>query len=181
MNQGKLIVSTPSILGDFNFRRSVILLASHKTSGSIGFILNKKLNYKLNDIVEDINIKFPLFYGGPVEQDNLFYLHRLGNVIPDSIEINSSLSWNGDFKFVTKLINENKIKLNDIRFFLGCSSWSNGQLEKELDEKSWEPFEIVSTEKVLKMKIQNMWKKCMISLGGKYKLWSNAPENPNFN
>ncbi len=181
MNQGKLIVSTPSILGDFNFRRSVILLASHKTSGSIGFILNKKLNYKLNDIVEDINIKFPLFYGGPVEQDNLFYLHRLGNVIPDSIKINSSLSWNGDFKFVTKLINENKIKLNDIRFFLGCSSWSNGQLEKELDEKSWEPFEIVSTEKVLKMKIQNMWKKCMISLGGKYKLWSNAPENPNFN
>lgn len=181
MNQGKLIVSTPSILGDFNFRRSVILLASHKTSGSIGFILNKKLNYNLNDIVEDINIKFPLFYGGPVEQDNLFYLHRLGNVIPDSIKINSSLSWNGDFKFVTKLINENKIKLNDIRFFLGCSSWSNGQLEKELDEKSWEPFEIVSTEKVLKMKIQNMWKKCMISLGGKYRLWSNAPENPNFN
>jgi len=181
MNQGKLIVATPSILGDFNFRRSVILLASHKTSGSIGFILNKKLNYKLNDIVEDINIKFPLFYGGPVEQDNLFYLHRLGNLIPDSIEINSSLSWNGDFKFVTKLINENKIKLNDIRFFLGCSSWSNGQLEKELDEKSWEPFEIVSTEKVLKMKIQNMWKKCMISLGGKYRLWSNAPENPNFN
>jgi len=181
MNQGKLIVSTPSILGDFNFRRSVILLASHKTSGSIGFILNKKLNYKLNDIVEDINIKFPLFYGGPVEQDNLFYLHRLGNVIPDSIKINSSLSWNGDFKFVTKLINENKIKLNDIRFFLGCSSWSNGQLEKELDEKSWEPFEIVSAEKVLKMKIQNMWKKCMISLGGKYRLWSNAPENPNFN
>ena len=181
MNQGKLIVSTPSILGDFNFRRSVILLASHKTSGSIGFILNKKLNYKLNDIVEDINIKFPLFYGGPVEQDNLFYLHRLGNVIPDSIKINSSLSWNGDFKFVTKLINENKIKLNDIRFFLGCSSWSNGQLEKELDEKSWEPFEIVSTEKVLKMKIQNMWKKCMIALGGKYRLWSNAPENPNFN
>ena len=181
MNQGKLIVSTPSILGDFNFRRSVILLASHKTSGSIGFILNKKLNYNLNDIVEDINIKFPLFYGGPVEQDNLFYLHRLGNVIPDSIKINSSLSWNGDFKFVTKLINENKIKLNDIRFFLGCSSWSNGQLEKELDEKSWEPFEIVSTEKVLKMKIQNMWKKCMISLGGKYRVWSNAPENPNFN
>ena len=181
MNQGKLIVSTPSILGDFNFRRSVILLASHKTSGSIGFILNKKLNYKLNDIVEDINIKFPLFYGGPVEQDNLFYLHRLGNVIPDSIKINGSLSWKGEFKFETKLINENKLKVNDIRFFLGCSSWSNGQLEKELDEKSWEPFEIVSTEKVLKMKIQNMWKKCMISLGGKYRVWSNAPENPNFN
>ena len=181
MDKGKLIVATPSILGDFNFRRSVILLASHKTTGSIGFILNKKLNYKLSDVVEDVNIKFPLFYGGPVEQDNLFYLHRLGNNIPNSIKINNSLFWNGDFKIVTKLINENKIKLNDIRFFLGCSSWSNGQLEKELDEKSWEPFEIVSTEKVLKMKIQNMWKKCMISLGGKYRVWSNAPENPNFN
>ena len=181
MNQGKMIVATPSILGDFNFRRSVILLVSQKTSGSIGFILNKKLNYKLNDLVEDINIKFPLFYGGPVEQDNLFYLHRLGDEIPNSIRISNSLFWNGDFKFVTKLINDNRLKVNDIRFFLGCSSWSSGQLEKELDEKSWEQFEILSTEEVMKMKIQNMWQKCMISLGGRYRLWSNAPENPNFN
>ena len=126
-------------------------------------------------------MRFPLFYGGPVEKDNLFYLHRLGNEIPNSIKINSSLFWNGDFKFVVKLINQNKLSVNDIRFFLGCSSWSSGQLEKELDEKSWEPFEILSTEKVMKMKIQNMWQKCMISLGGKYRLWSNAPENPNFN
>ena len=181
MDKGKLIVATPSILGDFNFRRSVILLASHKSTGSIGFILNKKLNYKLSDVVEDVNIKFPLFYGGPVEQDNLFYLHRLGNNIPNSIKINNSLFWNGDFKIVTKLINENKLKVNDIRFFLGCSSWRTGQLEKEIDEKAWEPFEIVSTDKIMKMKIQNMWQKCMISLGGKYRLWSNAPENPNFN
>ncbi|MFL2600957.1 MAG: YqgE/AlgH family protein, partial [Flavobacteriaceae bacterium] len=96
-------------------------------------------------------------------------------------KINSTLFWNGDFKFVIKLINQNKLSVNDIRFFLGCSSWSSGQLEKELDEKSWEPFEILSTEKVMKMKIQNMWRKCMISLGGKYRLWSNSPENPNFN
>ena len=123
MNQGKLIVATPSILGDYNFRRSVILLASQKTSGCIGFILNKKLNYKLNDVVEDLNTRFPLFYGGPVEKDNLFYLHRLGNEIPNSIKINSSLFWNGDFKFVVKLINQNKLSVNDIRFFLGCSSW----------------------------------------------------------
>ena len=181
MNQGKLIVATPSILGDFNFRRSVILLASHKNSGSIGFILNKKTSYKLDDVVEDINIKFPLFYGGPVEQDNLFYLHRMGNLIPNSISINDSLFWNGDFKFVVKLVNEKKLSANDIRFFLGCSSWTKGQLGKELKEKSWEPFEIRSPKNIMKMKIENMWQDCMISLGGKYLLWSNAPENPNFN
>ena len=54
MDKGKLIVATPSILGDFNFRRSVILLASHKTTGSIGFILNKKLNYKLKHSLKDL-------------------------------------------------------------------------------------------------------------------------------
>lgn len=181
MDKGKLIVSTPSILGDFNFRRSVVLIASHRNSESIGFILNKKLNYKLNDVVENLNIKFPLFYGGPVEKENLFYLHRLGNKIPNSIKINSSLFWNGDFKFVANLINEGKIKDNVIRFFLGCSSWTAGQLRKELDEKSWEQFEILSTEEIMKMKIENMWRECMISLGGDYRLWSDAPENPNFN
>ena len=45
MNQGKLIVATPSILGDFNFRRSVILLASHKNSGSIGHLFQDQAKF----------------------------------------------------------------------------------------------------------------------------------------
>ena len=41
-------------------------------------------------------------------------------------------------------------------FFLGCSSWTKGQLGKELKEKSWEPFEIRSPKNIMKMKIENI-------------------------
>ena len=54
MNTGKLIVATPSVIGDFNFHRSVVLLTNYKTSGSVGFILNKKLDYTLDEVMDGI-------------------------------------------------------------------------------------------------------------------------------
>ena len=181
MNQGKLIVSTPSILGDFNFRRSVILLASHKTSGSIGFILNKKLNYKLNDIVEDINIKFPLFYGGPVEQDNLYFIHTSPELIPNSIEIANGIYWGGDFKIVLGLINQGAISSNDIKFFLGYSGWDENQLDSELESRAWLVSKNTYKNSIVSKPGKTFWRDKMLEFGGDYSIWSNAPENPSYN
>ena len=72
MNTGKLLVATPSVIGDFNFHRSIILLTNYQKSGSVGFIINKKLDYLLNEVMEGFDSEFPLYFGGPVEQDNLF-------------------------------------------------------------------------------------------------------------
>ena len=84
MNTGNLLVATPSVIGDFNFHRSIILLTNYQKSGSVGFILNKKLDYLLNDVMEGFDCEFPLYFGGPVEQDNLFYIHTLGDKILNS-------------------------------------------------------------------------------------------------
>ena len=55
MNTGKLIVATPSVIGDFNFHRSVVLLTNYKTSGSVGFILNKKLDGDVDALKDKFN------------------------------------------------------------------------------------------------------------------------------
>ena len=52
MKNGNLLVSTHRVLGDPNFHRTVILLAKSEKKGSIGFILNKKLQYNLDDVVK---------------------------------------------------------------------------------------------------------------------------------
>ena len=109
MNTGKLIVATPSVIGDFNFHRSVVLLTNYKTSGSVGFILNKKLDYTLDEVMDGIYEKFPLYFGGPVEQDNLFYIHTLGDKISNSVRISKTLYWNGDFKSVNNLLKKGKL------------------------------------------------------------------------
>lgn len=181
MNTGTLLVATPSVMGDVNFHRAVVLLVNHKDSGSIGFILNKKIEYTLDEVMDGVQSKQPLYFGGPVEPDNLFYIHTLGNQISNSIPITESLYWNGDFEQVIQLMDAGKLNPDHIRFFLGYSGWSEGQLEAELEDKSWELFSVKSPLELIKMPTEQMWQECMATLGGSYLLWSNAPDNPSFN
>src|SRR6476620_10142208 len=87
LKKGHLLIAEPSIIGDLSFNRSVVLLAEHNQNGSIGFILNKPLKYTIQDLVPDINADYKIFNGGPVEQDSLYFIHNVPELIPGSIEI----------------------------------------------------------------------------------------------
>ena len=85
IKKGKILIAEPSIIGDISFNRSIILLADHNNEGSIGFILNKPLDYSLGDLIPEIESNFPIYNGGPVQQDNLYFIHKVAELIPDSI------------------------------------------------------------------------------------------------
>jgi putative transcriptional regulator len=120
LQKGQLLIAEPSLLGDFSFNRSVLLLTEHNAvEGSIGFILNKPLHYNLNDLIDDIDASFQIYNGGPVEQDNLYFIHTIPSIIPNSIEISNGIYWGGDFEVTKQLINDKQISKESIRFFLG--------------------------------------------------------------
>ena len=121
--KGDLLIAEPAIIGDVSFNRSIVLLADHSEEGSIGFILNKPLEYSINDLIPEVNASFKVYNGGPVEQDNLYFIHKIPELIPDSIEISLGIYWGGDFTKVAALIKENIIKETDLKFFLGYSGW----------------------------------------------------------
>jgi putative transcriptional regulator len=179
--KGNLLIAEPSILGDVSFNRSVILLADHNKEGSIGFILNKPLNYTISDLLPEIEIPLRVYNGGPVEQDNLYFIHKIPDLIPDSIEISNGIFWGGDFKSVIELINAGKLNEKDIRFFLGYSGWDADQLMNELISNSWIVSENIYKNSIIEKIDTNFWKEKMLELGGDYSIWSNAPENPSFN
>ncbi len=179
--KGHLLIAEPSIIGDTSFNRSVILLADFNDEGSIGFILNKPLEYTLNDLVPVTEAKFKVYNGGPVEQDNLYFIHIIPDLIPESIEISLGIYWGGDFDSAINLINSGKITESEIRFFLGYSGWEPNQLEKELQSNSWIVTENVYKSDLISKSEDTFWKEKMLELGGDYSIWSNAPENPSFN
>ena len=176
--KGHLLIAEPSILGDVSFNRSVILLAEHNDEGSIGFILNKPLNYTINDLIPEIEASFKIYNGGPVEQDNLYFIHNIPEIIPNSVQISNGIYWGGDFETTKQLIDERKITKNNIRFFLGYSGWSVNQLELEMQENSWIVTENTLENKLLSKSSNQFWKEKIIEQGGEYVLFSNAPENP---
>ena len=179
--KGNLLIAEPSIIGDISFNRAVILLADHNALGSVGFILNKPLNYNLKDLIEGTESDFTVYNGGPVEQDNLYFIHKSPDLIPNSIEISNGIFWGGDFNVVLDLINENKISKNDIRFFLGYSGWDEQQLDTELQSNTWLVSENIHNNEIIAKSCTTFWREKMLELGGDYSIWSNAPENPSYN
>jgi putative transcriptional regulator len=179
--KGHLLIAEPSILGDMSFNRSVILLADHNEEGSVGFILNKPLDYTISDLLPEIETPLRVYNGGPVEQDNLYFIHKIPDLIPESIEISHGIFWGGDFTSVVQLINENQVTEKDIRFFLGYSGWDSNQLVSELVSNTWIVTENIYKNSIIEKIDNTFWKEKMLELGGDYSIWSNAPEDPSFN
>lgn len=179
--KGKLLIAEPTLTGDVSFNRSVVLLAEHNEQGSVGFILNKPLEYDISELISEINVPFKVFNGGPVEQDNLYFIHKVPHLIEDSIEIADGIYWGGDFEKTIELINSNTITEKDIRFFLGYSGWDSLQLNQELMSKSWVVVTNEYQSDLIQKPVNAFWKEKMVELGGDYLIWSNAPENPGLN
>ena len=181
MKKGNILYADPTLNNDLNFSRSVVILVEENNVGYVGFIINKKSIYSTLDLIPEIKENFEIFDGGPVEKENLYFIHNVPDLIKNSIEIKGNLYWGGNFEHVVELINKKKIKKNNIKFFLGYSGWNKDQLLNELETKSW----IISEDEKLDEKTFNdsvyLWKDKLIELGGEYLIWSNSPDNPQHN
>lgn len=181
IHKGCLLYAEPSIIGDLSFNRSVIIVTEFNEGGSVGFILNKPLGFSIDELVPDVREHFPVFNGGPVEQDNLYFIHSVPKLIPNSIEISNGLFWGGDFDSAIKHVNSGEITPNDIRFFLGYSGWAPEQLEAECETESWIITRNNFKDKLMSIPIEDLWKNQLVIMGGEYAVWSNAPEDPSLN
>jgi len=179
--KGKLLISDSSTLIDSVFSRSVLLLAEHNAKGSVGFILNKPLDISVQDVVPEANTNFRIYCGGPVEQDNLYFIHTIPSLIPNSIEIKDGIFWGGDYEVLFELMKQNRISQKDIRFFLGYSGWEESQLQEEIEEKAWTCIDNQFGNHLLEKTPSKLWKELMIDLGDEFIIWANAPEDPVMN
>ena len=179
-SRGKILISEP-FLRDATFGRSVVLLIDHTEEGSMGLIINKQLPIFVNDIIKEFKYieNIPLYKGGPIATDTLFYLHTLAD-IPGAIPISKGLYLNGDFDEIKKYILQGNKEDRYIRFFLGYSGWESEQLSTELKENTW----LVSKEEnayLMNGDTKDMWKQALEKLGSKYETWSRFPQVPTFN
>jgi len=176
---GRILVSYPT-LNDFYFKRSVILITEHTENGTVGFVLNKEIKVPINNLLEDFpEIDAHISIGGPVSPETLHFIHRLGEVIPGTVHVVDDIYWGGDFEYLKSLYLAQKVKKEDIQFFLGYSGWSGGQLDEELKKDSW----LVMDNKeigILQKKAIN-WKNIIGGMGENFRFWQNFPEDPTLN
>ena len=178
--KGKLLISSPGLLTDMIFYKSIILIVDQTDEDITGFILNRPSNLFMNkEIDSSKKIKIELNYGGPVSSYHYFLL-KSEKKYPEILNIYDNIYWGNNIEFLFNLIEKNKLDINDFILFQGYSGWGIDQLDDEIENNFW----IINNTKendVFKLKEKNSWNHQIKSLGDKYIPWSNSPDDITLN
>ena len=174
--KGKVLVAEP-FLDDPNFRRTAVMICDHsKEEGTVGFILNRPIEMRIDEVVEDFpEFDAEVYFGGPVKTDTVHYLHRVGNLLEGSTKIVEGVYWGGDFDKLKFLIEQELVKPDDIQFFVGYSGWADGQLEDELNLNTW-VIEDMFSNYLFKTDPFALWSKILIQKGDNYSVIAQMPD-----
>ena len=181
--KGSLLVANP-VLPDPNFSRTVILLCNHDEQGSFGLVINRATKLKAPDLFSNIDIlntyNEKIYLGGPVSQSMIFFLCRSSYEIGELDEVCPGVYFGSSLETLEEFYSEIENPEQNIRFYLGYSGWSGGQLAGEMEQNSWliqnagEQFVFLDSESMI-------WPEVINSLGEKYHYLIKAPVNPQWN
>ena len=142
LQTGTLLLASQELQNDY-FSRCVIIVTQHSPkNGTMGLVLNRPLCQKIEpsnltelstlfgipSIKNEIN-NF-ISEGGPVDQDYLFFLHRVNHIITNGKLITNDLYWGGNIDGEIHL-NCNPNVEKRICFYRGYAGWGKNQLEQE--------------------------------------------------
>ncbi|MCB0596595.1 MAG: YqgE/AlgH family protein [Lewinellaceae bacterium] len=180
VSSGQVLLAEPFML-DPNFKRSAVLLCEHNEDGSVGFIMNKPLKMRIDELIDGFpEFDSEVFFGGPVQTDTIHYIHNVGDLVEDSVKVADGVYWGGDFEKLKFLIASNLVLPHNIRFFVGYSGWSEGQLNDEMGYGSWVLAEM-DANYLFKSEPKKLWTQVMYNKGDTYSVIAQMPETSNFN
>ncbi len=177
LDTGKILLAQPFMQGR-PFSRSAILLTDYsREDGAVGFIMNKPLRMKVDRLIAN----FPEFdglayYGGPVQNEIIHYVHTYGDLLTESTPIGDGIFWGGRFEKLKALVGKGLIIPERIRFYVGYSGWSPGQLEGELEEGAWVVGR-ADKNLVFNTPASKLWSQAMAHQGDVYSVIAQIPGN----
>jgi putative transcriptional regulator len=170
---GSVMIAKP-FWHDENYNRSVILLLEHDRNGSAGLIVNKPSTLSIHDALPELNILYPLYFGGPSEIKTVSYIHN-NSKVPDAIYLGNELFWGGDYDSVVDMVANKKFNIRCVKFCAGFVHWAPGQLEEEIHEEKWWLDEIIPHE-LFNTPAADLWAYKLISSGHVYGLLNDIPD-----
>ncbi len=174
-----LLLSMPQ-LSDPNFTRAVVLMLEHNEEGSFGLVVNQESQLSITELMGELetpwagDAKANVWAGGPVMPGSGWVLHdgsaKLG---PISKTLGDALDQTGTLQVIDglfmstsvgniKLLSEHPARR--MRFLLGYSGWSAGQLTAEMTAGSWLHCDI-DIDILFDCPGDAMWERCLETMG----------------
>ncbi|MBA3775052.1 MAG: YqgE/AlgH family protein [Betaproteobacteria bacterium] len=136
------LIAMPA-MADPRFANTLTYVCEHNKDGALGIVINRPIDMTLSSLFDQINVPLnnnplggaPVHFGGPVQIDRGFVLHRpLGNW-QSTLAISDDLGLTTSKDVLEALARGEGPK--DVFVSLGYAGWSAGQLEQELAQNAW--------------------------------------------
>jgi|SRR5699024_4113957 len=136
----QFLLAMPGQMGG-DFEQSLAFIAEHNDEGAMGLVVNKPCDLSINDVLGQMNIDAditpdrPVYWGGPVQPERGFVLHRDDGDWESTLHMEHGLAITTS-KDILEAIG-NGCGPADYLITLGYAGWSDGQLENEMLDNSW--------------------------------------------
>ena len=128
---------------DPNFVRSLTYIAEHNDQGALGIIVNRPIDMTLAALFERVDLPLdaegfaaqPVYFGGPVQTDRGFVLHRPAGEWHSTLVVNDEIALTSSRDILEAIGTQGEPP--EVLVTLGYAGWTAGQLEQELVENSW--------------------------------------------
>ena len=177
--RGQLLVAGPA-LDDPNFRRTVLLIGEHGEEGAMGVVLNRPASVTVSEAVPPLASLAGdgalVHLGGPVQP-------RAVVVLADFVDPTDA----ADLVFDTVGFLPGEIEDEDdvvpvraLRVFAGYAGWSPGQLEDELEDRSWVVLPARASD-IFSVEPDGLWREVLRREGGALAVLALLPDDPRVN
>jgi putative transcriptional regulator len=136
------LIAMPT-MADPYFNRALIYVCEHNPQGALGVIVNRPLDLTLAKLFEKVDLKLhtqeigalPVHFGGPVQMDRGFVLHRPRGEWQSSMRITDEVGLTSSKDILVSISASGEPR--DIIMVLGYAGWGAGQLEAEVGQNAW--------------------------------------------
>ena len=192
--RGTLLLSAPHML-DPSFMHAVVLMIDHRKDGAMGVVINRRAETRISDLLKEHeslgSCEEFVWSGGPVGLDSLQILHRLGDqrgpeigglpVGPREHGVHLGAELDALGERLAQGAPDDDPWANRLRFIVGYAGWGSGQLEEEINERSWLPLEMNGEVLFSRVPGEATWRLAMSQLRGDGASLLHLPPDPRWN
>lgn len=136
------LIAMPAMV-DPNFARTLTYICEHNEQGALGIVINRPLDMTLEALFERIDIPLearrfaalPVMFGGPVQTDRGFVLHRPVGKWQATLPVKDELGLTSSRDILQSVGSAGEPE--EFIVSLGYAGWAAGQLEYELAQNAW--------------------------------------------
>ncbi len=136
------LIAMPA-MQDAYFANSLVYVCEHNENGALGVIVNRPIDMNLAALFEKIDLSLengemaglPVYFGGPVQLDRGFVLHRPVGQWQSTLAINGEIGLTSSRDVLASVGSQGLPE--EIIVTLGYAGWGAGQLEEELAQNAW--------------------------------------------